>query len=61
MTNATLAYPISILVVYGDIGPGTTLQRSGSALVEKLQGARIRGDPGALGEPMVHRRFDRIP
>ena len=29
--------PLSILVVYGDIAPGTTLARSGKALIEKLQ------------------------
>ena len=38
MANAASTSPMSILVVYGDIGAGTTLQRSGIALVEKLRG-----------------------
>ena len=38
MANAAPTYPMNILVVYGDIGAGTTLQRSGIALVEKLRG-----------------------
>ena len=38
MANAAPTSPLSILVVYGDIGAGTTLQRSGIALVERLQG-----------------------
>ena len=38
MANTAPTSPLSILVVYGDIGAGTTLQRSGIALVEKLQG-----------------------
>jgi arginine decarboxylase len=38
MANAAPTSPPSILVVYGDIAAGTTLQRSGIALVEKLRG-----------------------
>ena len=37
MANAASTSPMSMLVVYGDIGAGTTLQRSGIALVEKLR------------------------
>ena len=40
MPHAALMSPLSILVVYGDIEAGTTLQRAGLALVEKL---RARG------------------
>jgi len=35
-TTAALS-PLSILVVYGDIGVGTTLARSGTALIEQLK------------------------
>jgi arginine decarboxylase len=37
MPYAALTSPLSILVVYGNIPPGTTLARSGKALIEKLQ------------------------
>jgi arginine decarboxylase len=37
VTIPTAHSPLSILVVYGDIAPGTTLARSGKALIEKLQ------------------------
>jgi arginine decarboxylase len=40
MPHAALRSPLSILVVFGEIGVGTTLQRSGLALVERL---RARG------------------
>ena len=51
MTSTAPTSAMSILVVYGDIGAGTTLQRAGLALVEKLRGrgfdvipARSAGD-----------------
>ena len=37
MTHAALMSPLSILAVFGDVQLGTTLQRSGIALVEKLR------------------------
>ncbi len=37
MAHAALMSPLSILAVFGDIQVGTTLQRSGIALVEKLR------------------------
>ena len=37
MAHAALMSPLSILAVFGDIEVGTTLQRSGIALVEKLR------------------------
>src|SRR5512145_1974060 len=37
MAHAILMSPLSILAVFGDIQAGTTLQRSGLALVEKLR------------------------
>ena len=37
MAHAALMSPLSILAVFGDMQVGTTVQRSGIALVEKLR------------------------
>ena len=37
MAHAALMSPLSILAVFGDLQVGTTVQRSGLALVERLR------------------------
>ncbi|HZF15848.1 MAG TPA: Orn/Lys/Arg decarboxylase N-terminal domain-containing protein [Steroidobacteraceae bacterium] len=73
MTNPTAHSQLNILVVYGDIAPGTTLARSGKALIEELQAngfevtlarsatdgaAAIRSDP-LLGCVLVDADLDK--
>jgi len=62
MTSTAPTSAMSILVVYGDIGAGTTLQRAGLALVEKLRGrgfdvipARSAGDAASAirSDPLI--------
>ena len=62
MMNTAPRSLMSILVVYGDIGAGTTLQRAGIALVEKLRGrsfdvilARSAGDAASAirSDPLI--------
>ena len=73
MAHAALMSPLSILAVFGDIQVGTTLQRSGIALVEKLRergfeviparsaedGVSAIGSDPLIGSVIVHADLDQ--
>ena len=48
MPSQVVTSPLSILIVFGELAVGTTLQRSGAALVERLREDGF-DDRGALG------------
>ena len=60
MAHTALMSPLSILVVYGDIPAGTTLARSGIALIEKLQARGFEVIPARARRRMARRQFDPI-
>ena len=64
MSDAMPANLLNILIVYGDVSPGTTVERAGMALIERLRShgfevilARSAAD--GVAEPL-NRRVDII-